>query len=164
MSLHVYLLFAYVDNKLIWHNHSTYPRNAGNKEITFNLENNMIKCEETVKLLEVMLDFRLNFNFHISNILKSIKTVKKTFVQTWIVKHINYTCIIIYLCQTSTIVLLPGTFVVKLILRKNQETALRFIYWDYSSGYESLLIKSQLPSLKVSRWKTIASEIFFDFE
>ena len=33
---------------------------------------------------------------------------------------------------------------------------MRFIYSDYSSSYESLLIKSQLPSLKVRRMRTIA--------
>ena len=40
----------------------------------------------------------------------------------------------------------------------SQERALRFIYSDYSSSYESLLIKSQLPSLKVRRLRTIALE------
>ena len=33
-----------------------------NEDITFNLENNVIKCEENVKLLGVTLDFQLIFN------------------------------------------------------------------------------------------------------
>ena len=45
-------------------------------------------------------------------------------------------------------------------IEKIQERALRFIYSDYSSSYESLLIKSQLPSLKVRRMRTIALESF----
>ena len=38
--------------------------------------------------------------------------------------------------------------------------ALRFIYRDYDSSYESLLLKSQLPSLKVRRLRAIALEAF----
>ena len=45
-------------------------------------------------------------------------------------------------------------------IEKIQERALRFIYSDYSTSYESLLIKSQLPSLKVRRLRTIALESF----
>ena len=43
-------------------------------------------------------------------------------------------------------------------IEKIQERALRFIYSEYSSSYESLLIKFQLPSLKVRRLRTIALE------
>ena len=45
-------------------------------------------------------------------------------------------------------------------IEKIQERALRFIYSDYCTSYESLLIKSQLPSLKVRRLRTIALESF----
>ena len=38
-----------------------------NEDITFNLENNVIKCEENVKILGVTLDFQLNFIIHVSN-------------------------------------------------------------------------------------------------
>ena len=41
----------------------TYKEN-----ISFNLDNNVINCEESVKLLGVTVDFRLNFDIHISNI------------------------------------------------------------------------------------------------
>ena len=41
-----------------------------------------------------------------------------------------------------------------------QERALRIIYTDYDSSYESLLMKSQLPSLKVRRLQAIALEAF----
>ena len=33
------------------------------EDITFNLDNNIIKCEESVKLLGVTIDFQLNFMF-----------------------------------------------------------------------------------------------------
>ena len=45
-------------------------------------------------------------------------------------------------------------------IEKIQERALRFIYRDYDSSYESLLLKSQLPSLKVRRLRAIALEAF----
>ena len=41
-----------------------------NENITFNLENNVITCEESVKLLGVSIDFKLNFDEHVSNICK----------------------------------------------------------------------------------------------
>ena len=40
--------------------------------------------------------------------------------------------------------------------KKNQERTLRFIYNDYTSIYESLLIKSQLPSLRARRLRAIS--------
>ena len=45
-------------------------------------------------------------------------------------------------------------------IEKIQERALRFIYSDFSSSYESLLIKSWLPSLKVRHLRTKALESF----
>jgi hypothetical protein len=36
-----------------------------------------------------------------------------------------------------------------------QERALRFIYNDYNSTYENLLIVSKLPTLKVRRLRTM---------
>ena len=45
-------------------------------------------------------------------------------------------------------------------IEKIQERALWFIYRDYDSSYESLLLKSQLPSLKVRRLRAIALEAF----
>ena len=54
------------------------------ENITFNLENNEIKCEDSVKLLGETSDFQLNFNIDISNICtkKGIKTVK-CFKKDW---------------------------------------------------------------------------------
>ena len=43
-------------------------------------------------------------------------------------------------------------------MKKIQERVLRFIYEDFDSPYEKLLEKSELPSLKIRRIKTIAME------
>ena len=45
-------------------------------------------------------------------------------------------------------------------IEKIQERALRFIYRDYDSSCESLLLRFQLPSLKVRRLRAIAFEAF----
>ena len=41
-----------------------------NENISFNLNGNIIKCEDEVKLLGVTIDFELNLNAHIANICK----------------------------------------------------------------------------------------------
>ena len=38
------------------------------ENITFNLDNNIIHCEDHVKLLGVTIDFKLSFDLHISNV------------------------------------------------------------------------------------------------
>jgi hypothetical protein len=45
-------------------------------------------------------------------------------------------------------------------IEKIQERALRFIYNDYNSTYENLLIFSKLPTLKVRRLRTMAIEVY----
>lgn len=40
------------------------------QQISFDLENVIIKCEDEVKLLGIMIDFKLNFNTHISEMCK----------------------------------------------------------------------------------------------
>ena len=40
------------------------------ENITFNLDNDIINCEEHVKLVGVIIDFKLNFDLHISNVCK----------------------------------------------------------------------------------------------
>ena len=97
---------------------------------------------------------------------KGIKTVKcfktdwQTLVQTWKIKHLIIT---LSCCPTFNYCPLTWHFCGEVNtkkIKKIQERALRFIYSDYSSSYESLLIKSQLPSPKVRRIRTIALESF----
>jgi hypothetical protein len=45
-------------------------------------------------------------------------------------------------------------------IEKIQFRALKFIYDDTDSTYEELLTKSKLPTLKISRIRTIAIETF----
>ena len=45
-------------------------------------------------------------------------------------------------------------------MERIQERALRFIYDDFLTSYEELLVKSKLPSLKLRRIRTMALESF----
>ena len=136
-----------------------------NENITFNLENNVIICEESVKLLGVTIDFQLNFDQHISdickkasrqlNVLKRIgrhlcKLGKLNVYYSFILSNFNYCPLVWHFCgETNT-----------KKIEKIQERALRFIYSDHSSSYDSLLVKSHLPSLRVRRQRAVALEAF----
>ena len=62
-------------------------RKTHDKHITFNLNGINISCEDEVKLLGVTIDFKLNFNTHISNICK--KAAMQLNVLKRIDKHLN---------------------------------------------------------------------------
>ena len=54
-------------------------RKTKDSNIDFNINNFTIQCDEEVILLGVTIDFRLNFDKHVSNICKkSIKATKCT--------------------------------------------------------------------------------------
>ena len=119
----------------------------------------------TYSLLGVTIDFQLNFDTHISNICKKAskqlnvlkrigkylcKLGKLNVYYSFVLSNFNYCPLTWHFC---------GEVNTKKI-EKIQERALRFIYSDYSSSYESLLIKSQFPSLRVRRLGTMMLEAF----
>ena len=118
-----------------------------------------------MKLLGVTFDFNLNFNSHISNICKKAarqlnvlkrvgkhlcKLGKLTIYHSFIMSNFSYCPLVWHFsseqnCQK---------------IEKIQERALRFIYNDYTSSYDQLLEKSNLPSLKIRRMRAMALEVF----
>ena len=120
------------------------------KNLKFNLEGIEIECETEVKLLGVTIDFKLNFNEHISNICKKAsrqlnvlkrigkhltKRGKLTIYYSFIMSNFNYCPLVWHFCgQVNT-----------KKVEKTQERALRFIYEDYSASYDELLSKSNYP-------------------
>jgi hypothetical protein len=62
-------------------------RKTHGKKVMFNLNGINISCEDEVKLLGVTIDFKLNFNTHISNICK--KAARQLNVLKRIGKHLN---------------------------------------------------------------------------
>jgi hypothetical protein len=85
------------------------------KNLTFNLEGNQIKCETEVKVLGVTIDFKLNFNEHISNICK--KASRQLNVLKRIGKNLTklgkLTIYYSFIMSNLNFVPLFGTFVVK---------------------------------------------------
>ena len=135
------------------------------KNIKFDLNGINISCDEEVKLLGVTIDFKLNFNSHISNICK--KAARQLNVLKRIGKHLNRMgkLTIYYSFIMSNFSYCPLTWHFcseqnTSKVEKIQERALRFIYDDYTSSYNSLLDLSKLPSLKTRRMRTIALETF----
>ena len=135
------------------------------ENITLNLDNNTIHCEDHVKLLGVTIDFKLSCDLHISNVCKKasrqlnvLKRIgrnlcrlgKLNIYYSFIMSNFNYCPLVWHFC---------GEVNTKKI-EKIQERALRFIYQDYNSSYDTLLDKSKLPSLKVRRLRAIALEAF----
>ena len=135
------------------------------ENICFNLGDNIAKCEDSAKLLGVTIDFKLDFDEHISNV------CKKASRQLNVLKRIGG-----HLCKLGKIKIyyyfimsnfnycsltwhFRGEKNTKKI-KKIQERALRFIYRAYDSRYESLLIISHFPYLKVRRLRAIALEAF----
>jgi hypothetical protein len=118
----------------------------------------------------VTIECQLNINTHISKISKKIKkeASRQLNVLKRIEKHLfklgRLTIIItLILCLISIIVLWFAICVGEVILKKMekiQERALRFIYEDLNSDYDTLLLKSGLPSLKIRRLRMMAIDIF----
>lgn len=135
------------------------------KKIVFNINDVNISCEDEVKLLGVTIDYRLNFNTHISNICKKaarqlnvLKRIGKnlsrlgklTIYYSFIMSNFSYCPLAWHFCSEQN----------SAKIEKIQERALRFIYEDFGSSYDSLLERSKLPALKTRRMRTIALESF----
>lgn len=133
--------------------------------LSFNLDDNIISCDEDVKLLGVTLDFKLNFNKQVSelckkaskqlNVLKRIgkhlcKLGRLTVYHSFILSNFSYCPLTWHFC---------GEALTKK-LEKIQERALRFVYNDYLSDYFELLDRTQMPSLRLRRLRTMALETF----
>ena len=129
------------------------------------LQGNKIDCEDEVKLLGVTFDFKLTFNSHVSHICKKAsqqlnvlkrtgknlsKLGKLTIYYSFILSNFNYCPLVWHFCGENN----------TKKLEKIQERALRFIYNDSDSSYENLLEKSQLPSLRLRRLRSMAIEVF----
>jgi hypothetical protein len=136
-------------------------KNTQSKNISFNLNGNIIKTEGEVKLLGVTIDYELKFNSHITNICRKAsrqlnvlnrmgkylnRLGKLTIYHSFILSSFNYCPVICHFCSEAN----------TKKMEKIQERALKFIYNENHSTYEELLAKSKLPSLKISCKRTIA--------
>ena len=133
--------------------------------ISFNLNDNVIKCDDEVKLLGVTFDFMLNFKSHVLNICKKasrqlnvLKRIgthlnrlgKLTIYYSFILSNFNYCPLVWHFCGENN----------SKKIEHIQERALRFIYDDDVSNYEQLLEMSKLPSLKIRRLRLMGIQTF----
>ena len=110
----------------------------------FNIQGKTFKSEETVKLLGIHLDYKLNFEQHISelcrkaasqlNVLKRLKRFigfneKKILVQSLFYSNFDYCPLVWYFSSAKSLQR----------IEKIQERALRFLHNDHLSSYGDLL-------------------------
>ena len=124
-----------------------------------------IECEDVVKLLGIDIDYQLKFDKHVNNLCRKasqqlavLKRIGKhlchlsklTIFHTFILSHFNFCPLAWHFCNSGN----------TKKLEKVQERALRFIYSDYISDYNTLLEKAHVSSLHVKRLRTMALETF----
>ena len=124
-----------------------------------------IQSEETVELLGVKLDYKLDFDPHISNlckkaatqlnVLKRLKTFigfqeKKVLVQSFVYSNFSYCPLVWYFSSSKSLQK----------IEQIQERALRFLYNDHTSSYNELLVKADKCTMLVARQRILCIEIF----
>ena len=135
------------------------------ENISFMIGGTVIKCEESVKLLGVTIDNLLNFDLHIKNLCqKASKQInvlrrlgkfltidgKKAIYHAFIISNFNFCPIVWHFCKKSN----------TQKLERVHYRALRFVFADFESDYESLLKKCDTTTLEISRMRQIALETF----
>ena len=129
------------------------------------ISNEDIQIVPSVKLLEITIDDRLDFNEHISSICKSaanqlnalvrLKTFlasneRKVLVNSFVLSNLNY-CPLVWFVSSST------------SLRKIEnlhKRALRFLLNNYVSSYEQLLQKFNKASVNLINHRVLCTEVF----
>jgi hypothetical protein len=140
----------------------------GNKTdapVNFIVKGNVLNCVENVLLLGINIDSKLSFDEHIKSICTKASrqinviirmsnlldiNVKETMYKTFIKSTFNYCPVVWMMCSKQNL----------RKLEKLQCRALRFVYSDYISSYEDLLVKSKQLSLSVQLMYNLAVEVY----
>ncbi len=142
---------------------SIFFGNTPNCSITVN--DIIIEPTVQIKLLGLTIDSKLKFSNHINNIcitasrnLNALKRVAKSLpvniklllYKTYILCHFNFCPLVWHFCGQSDTDKLESL----------QYRALRFVYADYESDYDTLLVKANMPTLQLSRLRALCTEVF----
>ena len=129
------------------------------------IDNKKITSEHSVKLLDFEKNNQLKFNNHVSTLckkegsqLKAISRLRKyisfpeekALIGAFVFSNFNY-CPLVWHFTSMT-----STNKIESI----QKRALRLLYNDYTSTYDSLLAKANKPSMELKRYPTLALEVF----
>ena len=124
-----------------------------------------LKQKNTVKLLGITIDNKLNFEEHLSELCKKVfmqlnaishlqrfmgKEQREALINSFIVSNLSYCPLVWHFCSCKS----------SQKIEKIQLRCLRIIYNDYSSDYQTLLNLSQKPSMEIKRLRNLALEIF----
>ena len=128
-------------------------------------ENTSITSEPNVKALGVIIDSKLNFSDHVSAVCKKAArqlnalarisrflnpSSKMILYKSFVMSNFDYCPIVWHFCGKVN----NGK------LEKIQERALRILYRDYISDYDSLISKSRTEKILTTRLKKILIEVF----
>ena len=126
----------------------------------FSIGTDIVSIKKSVKLLEIHLDNRLNFNLHINTIHKSASNQlnvlvrlkkllsfeqKKVLVKSFLVSNFDYCPLVWFISSAKSLKKVENL----------QKRALRFLHNDYHSSYETLLHKSKKTTLNVRNLRNL---------
>ena len=129
------------------------------------IQGKQIQSENAVRLLGVKIDHRLTFDEHISDLcrkaaaqLNALKRLegymefkaKEIMVQSFVFSNLNYCPLVWHFSFEKSMKK----------IEKIHERALRFLYNDSNSSYEDLLSKAGKCTMKISRLRTLCTEIY----
>ena len=127
---------------------------------TIQISDNRVESEDSVTLLGVTLDKNLNFNSHTSILCRKAASqlavlqrlsgyldfkARMAIFRCFILSHFNYCNLVWHFCGATNTAK----------LERLQHRALKFVYQDWSSSYEDLLKKAKLPTLELSKIRSI---------
>ena len=130
-----------------------------------NINDSTISSEDSVTLLGIEIDSKLNFKNHVSTICKKAsrqlnaicriqnylgKKEKEIIVNTFVYSNFMYCPLAWHFCHKSS----------QNMIEKIQYRCLKLLTNDYENGYELLLKKTKNPTMEIRRMRTLALEIF----
>ena len=140
-------------------------KNQCNNPTTIEMNGIKIDSENSVKLLGLEIDSKLNFDKHITQLCKKSASQlnalcrlnsflnmdqKNILVNSFIYANFNYCPLVWHFCSKKSMNK----------IEKIQYRALQFLFNDYKSEYDVLLKKSDKCSMEVRRLRTMALEIY----
>jgi hypothetical protein len=133
--------------------------------ITLQINENTIVSQDYVTLLGVILDKNLTFSQHISTLCRKAASQlavlqrlshyldfngRMAIFRCFILSHFSYCSLVWHFCGTVNAAK----------LERLQYRALKFVYQDWDSSYETLLEKAKLPTLELARTRSIILEVY----
>ena len=132
---------------------------------TIEIESNSIQAEDSIKLLGVHIDSRLNFNKQISEVCKKagrqINALKRlSFYLNYNARLTAFRCFILSHLNYSPLVWMNSSKVQMGKIEKLQERALRIVLRDNKSSYAKLLTMAGVPSMRDRYQSCLLKEVY----